>query len=123
MEMKYPSLDQFIKSNFDFSEDAGMDQSFDLVANCIEKIYNSEEAWTSADCTKKELIDFLEQMNSSQFKEIEKFLKRCLNFLMRLRLSILKQKLRALLYWRDCQVFSRRSSHMDLETYYKLNFP
>ena len=73
MEMKYPSLDQFIKSNFDFSEDAGMDQSFDLVASCIEKIYNSEEAWTSTDCTKKELIDFLEQMNSSQFKEIEKF--------------------------------------------------
>ena len=73
MEMKYPSLDQFIKSNFDFSEDAAMDQSFDMVATCIDKIYNAEEVWTASDCSKKELIDFLEQMNSSQFKEIEKF--------------------------------------------------
>ena len=73
MEMKYPSLDQFIKSNFDFSEDAAMDQSFDMVATCIDKIYNEEEVWTASDCSKKELIDFLEQMNSSQFKEIEKF--------------------------------------------------
>ena len=73
MEMKYPSLDQFIKTNFDFSEDSAMDQSFDLVSTCIDKIYTEEEVWTSSDCSKKELIDFLEQMNSSQFKQIEKF--------------------------------------------------
>ena len=73
MEMKYPSLDQFIKSNFDFSDDAPMDQSFDLVATCIDKIYTEEEVWTGSDCSKKELIDFLEQMNSSQFKQIEQF--------------------------------------------------
>ena len=73
MEMKYPSLEQFIKSNFDFSEEVGMDQSFDMISSCIDKIYNEEEVWTASDCSKKELIDFLEQMNSSQFKEIEKF--------------------------------------------------
>ena len=72
-EMKYPSLDQFIKSNFDFSEEVDMDQSFDLIASCIDKIYNEEEVWATADCTKKEVKDFLEQMNSMQFKEIEKF--------------------------------------------------
>jgi hypothetical protein len=73
MEMKYPSLDQFIKSNFDFSEDSTMDQSFDLVASCIDKIYTEEETWTASDVSKKEIIDFLEQMNTQQFKEIEKF--------------------------------------------------
>ena len=73
MEMKYPSLDQFIQSNFDFSDDVSMDQSFDLIASCIDKIYNEEEVWSTADCTKKEVKDFLEQMNSLQFKEIEKF--------------------------------------------------
>jgi len=74
MEMKYPSLEQFIKSNFDFSADANnMDQSFDLIVSCIDKIYNSEEVWVSSDVTKKELVDFLEQMNSTQFKQIEKF--------------------------------------------------
>ena len=73
MEMKYPSLDQFIKSNFDFTEEVNMDQSFDLIASCIDKIYNEEEVWSTADCTKKEVKDFLEQMNSLQFKEIESF--------------------------------------------------
>lgn len=50
-----------------------MEQSFDLVASCIDKIYNEDEVWVAADVTKKELSEFLEQMNSSQFKQIEKF--------------------------------------------------
>jgi len=72
MEMKYPSLDQFIKSNFDISEST-MDQSFELIASCVDKIYSEEEVWVAADVTKKELVEFLEQMNSIQFKQIEKF--------------------------------------------------
>ena len=73
MEIKYPSLDQFIKSNFDFTDKNQMDQSFQLIASCIDKVYSEDEAWTTADCTKKEVNEFLEQMNSSQFKEIETF--------------------------------------------------
>ena len=73
MELKYPSLDQFIKNNFDFNEKNAMDQSFDLIATCIDKVYTQDEVWAAADCTKKEMKDFLEQMNSSQFKEIENF--------------------------------------------------
>ena len=73
MEMKYPSLDQFIKNNFDLSASNTMDQSFELIASCIDKIYTEDEVWASADVTKKELVEFLDQMNSSQFKEIEKF--------------------------------------------------
>ena len=73
MEMKYPSLEQFIKNNFDFQEGNQMDQSFELIATCIDKIYNEDEVWATADCTKKEVKEFLESMNSSQFKEIEKF--------------------------------------------------
>ena len=73
MEMKYPSLDQFIKNNFDFNEKNAMDQSFQLIATCIDKIYTEDEVWATVDCTKKEVNDFLEQMNSGQFKEIEKF--------------------------------------------------
>ena len=73
MEMKYPSLDQFIQNNFDFTEKNAMDQSFKLIATCIDKIYSEEEVWAAADCTKKEVNDFLESMNSSQFKGIEKF--------------------------------------------------
>ena len=66
MEMKYPSLDQFIKSNFDFNSNNTVDQSFDLIASCIDKIYNDEEVWDTTDVTKKELNEFLDQMNSQQ---------------------------------------------------------
>jgi len=73
MEMKYPSLEQFIKSNFDFNEETSLEQSFDLIGSCIDKIYNEEEVWSTADCTKKEVKEFLEGMNSMQFKDVEKF--------------------------------------------------
>ena len=73
MEMRYPSLDQFIKNNFDFKDENQMEQSFDLIGSCIDKIYNEDEVWATADCTKKEVKEFLESMNSSQFKDIEKF--------------------------------------------------
>jgi len=75
MEMKYPSLDEFIKNNFDMDSqsEVGIEKSFELIASCIDKIYSEEKVWATADVTKKEVVDFLEQMNSVQFKEIEKF--------------------------------------------------
>ena len=73
MELKYPSLSEFIKNNFDFNEQNVMDQSFEMIASCVDKIYNKEEVWAAADCTKKEITAFLESMNTNQFKEIEKF--------------------------------------------------
>ena len=75
MELKYPSLNEFVKSNFDPNDTnrSAMDQSFDLISTCIDKIYNEDEVWVAADCTKKEIKDFLESMNSAQFKQIEKF--------------------------------------------------
>lgn len=73
MEMKYPSLDQFIKNNFDLAAQNNLDQSFDLIASCIDKIYTEDEAWSTSDVTKKELMDFLDQMNKAQFDQIETF--------------------------------------------------
>jgi len=72
MEMKYPSLEQFIKNNFDLNQ-SNFDQSFDLIASCVNKIYSEDEVWSADDVTKKEIIEFLESMNSIQFKDIEKF--------------------------------------------------
>ena len=73
LQMKYPSLDQFVKNNFDFTKKNTMEKSFELIASCIGTIFTEEEAWSTSDCTKKEMLEFLESMNSSQFKSIEKF--------------------------------------------------
>jgi hypothetical protein len=72
MRMKYPSMNEFIKSNFN-QESVTVDDSFDLICSCIEQIYNDEESWSASDFTKKDLTEFLEQLSSKQFKEIETF--------------------------------------------------
>jgi len=73
LRMKYPSMNEFIKNNFSMGGNIGVDETFDLISSCIEQIYSEEESWSAADSTKKELNEFLEQLSSKQFKEIEKF--------------------------------------------------
>ena len=73
LRMKYPSLTEFIKNNFGALEDMNVDDTFELIASCIDQVYSEEESWTSEECTKKELITFIESLNSSQFKKVEKF--------------------------------------------------
>jgi hypothetical protein len=53
----------------------GVDDTFDLIVSCIDQVYNSEESWAASDCTKKELIEFIEQLTSNQFKQVENFFK------------------------------------------------
>ena len=72
LRMKYPSMDEFVKNNFVLG-DVTVDDTFDIVMSCIEQVYNEEESWTAKDCTKKELREFIEQLSSKQFKEIENF--------------------------------------------------
>ena len=72
LEMKYPSLNQFIKQNFQVDGNDA-EKSFDMIASCVSQVFTEEEVWTAEDCTKKEIIEFLEQMNSTQFRKIEKF--------------------------------------------------
>ena len=73
LKMKYPSLTEFIKNNFDNLEKLGVNDTFDLIASCIDQVYTEEESWSHQECTKKELSDFVESLNSNQFKMIENF--------------------------------------------------
>ncbi len=72
IEMKYPTLNQFVKENFD-TENIDAEKSFELIASCISQVITEDEVWEAENCTKKEMIEFLEQMNSSQFKQVENF--------------------------------------------------
>ena len=73
MRMKYPSLSEFIKTNFVEDGGVGVTESFDLISSCVDQIFNEEESWSGSDCSKKELSEFIEQLTSQQFKEIESF--------------------------------------------------
>ena len=76
LRMKYPSLEQFIENNFEFGEkndSSIIEKSFDLIESCIDMVFDKEDSWAAADCTHKELVEWLDTLNSSQFKEVEKF--------------------------------------------------
>jgi len=75
LRMKYPSLNQFIESNFDVndsSEDV-VDKTFQVVADCIDTVFNKEESWDSTDYSPQERLDFIKQLSSKQYKEVERF--------------------------------------------------
>jgi hypothetical protein len=72
MVMKYPTLEQFTKNNFDLSAN-DTNQSFDLIASCVDSVIDGDEVIDHADVTKEEIIDFLDQMNSLQFSQINDF--------------------------------------------------
>ena len=74
MKLRYPSLDQFVENNFETGQVVSeIGQSLSMITLCIDMIYNEEETWEAADFSKKELDEFVEQMNTKQFKQIEKF--------------------------------------------------
>lgn len=73
LRMKYPSMEEFIKSNFSNESEVTVEDTFGMITSCVEQIYSEDESWAASDVTKKELNEFLEQLTSSQFKEIERF--------------------------------------------------
>ena len=76
MKLKYPSIDQFIENNFDFANaDTNVSQALSMLSTCIDMIYDQEESWVASESTKEELGEFIDQLNTKQFKEVEQFFK------------------------------------------------
>ena len=73
LKLKYPSLTEFISSNFDVDSTNDVDTTMHMITSCIDIIYNAEESWKASESTPKELQDFVEQLNTKQFKDIENF--------------------------------------------------
>ena len=69
IEMKYPSLDVFIQQNL--VDNPNIDDIFALAASCIAQVYDKEEVYDTF--TKKEALDFLEELNSEQFAKVQDF--------------------------------------------------
>ena len=75
LRMKYPSLNQFIENNFEVEEEPQtvVNKTFRLIADCIDTVFTEEEAWEAKDYTSDERLEFIEQLNSKQYKQVEKF--------------------------------------------------
>ena len=72
MIMKYPSIDSFKDSGI---RDINASNMLEVISTCILQIYEEEgkKVYDPKDQTKKELTDFIEQLNTKQFKDVQKF--------------------------------------------------
>ena len=76
MKLKYPSLDQFVENNFDFEMAApneSVSAAMSMLSSCIDMIYDEEESWDASESTKEELDEFIDQLNTKQFQQVEEF--------------------------------------------------
>jgi hypothetical protein len=71
--MKYPSLDTFVKLNLTSEDTPNMDNMFELAATSLDQIFDGDEVWECKTTPKKEIMEFLESMNSEQFQKIQSF--------------------------------------------------
>ena len=70
--MKYPTIDSFSETGI---RDINPSNMLDVISTCILQIYEKkgEKTYDPKDQTKKELTEFIEQLNTKQFKDVQKF--------------------------------------------------
>ena len=70
--MTYPTIDSFLESGIETVNASNM---LDVVGSCVLQIYEQkgEKVYQAKDQTKKELTEFIESMNSGQFKKLQSF--------------------------------------------------
>jgi len=70
--MKYPGFDQFVSGSI-VGEDVTPDGVVEVIAECIDQIYDGEEVYDSSTTTKKEFIQFVEGLTNKQFEQVQDF--------------------------------------------------
>ena len=72
MIMTYPTIDSL---NDVGGSDINASNMLDVISSCVLQIYDKkgEEVFDAKDQTKQELVEFVEQLNTKQFEEVQKF--------------------------------------------------
>jgi len=72
MIMRYPTIDSFKESGIKNITATNM---LEVISTCILQIYEEkgEKVYDPKDQTQKELTDFIEQLNTKQFKDVQNF--------------------------------------------------
>lgn len=71
--MRYPSIDVIKRIEDLATLDAELDVVFDIISECIESVYDSNEVHHSKEQTKAEMLEFVNGLTSEQFAKIETF--------------------------------------------------
>ena len=122
MKLKYPSMKQFIENNFDV-EETNVNQSLSMLSGCIDMVYDEEESWDADECTQEELDGFIDQLNTKQFKEVEKFFDSMPKLSHKVKVTNPKTGVESDVVLEGlASFFQLGMDHTNLESYYKINF-
>ena len=72
MIMTYPTIDSFTETGI---QTINAENMIDVISSCVLQIYeeNGEKVYQAKDQTKKEMAEFIESMNTGQFKKVQAF--------------------------------------------------
>lgn len=70
--MKYPAWSEFISGSI-MGQTPSTDGIVEIIAGCIDQIFDGEDVYDNSTTTKKEFVEFVETLTNTQFESIQKF--------------------------------------------------
>lgn len=70
--MKYPAFEEFVKISI-MGKNANSDDIIDIMAKCVDQIFDGEDVYDSSTTSKKEFVEFIEGLTNKQFEDVQKF--------------------------------------------------
>ena len=70
--MKYPAFEEFVKVSI-IGKSGNSDDIINIVANCVDQIFDGEDVYDSSTTSKKEFVEFIEGLTNKQFEDVQKF--------------------------------------------------
>ena len=70
--MKYPSFEEFVKVSI-IGNNSTSDDLINIIAGCIDQIFDGEDVYDSSTTSKKEFVEFVEGFTNKQFEDVQKF--------------------------------------------------
>ena len=71
--MKYPNMEMMSKAQLIGGQDADSTTVFEVIYECIDQVYDSEDVYSKKDYSKDELQEFIDSFTSDQFREVQSF--------------------------------------------------
>ncbi len=71
--LKYPSINEFINITLLDKDLDTTDKVFEMLADCVDQIFNEEEVWDAESTSKEEIVNFIENLTQKQFEKIQQF--------------------------------------------------
>ena len=70
--MKYPSFEEFVKISI-IGKNTTSDDVVEIMARCVDQIFDGEDVYDSSTTSKKEFVEFIENLTNKQFENVQKF--------------------------------------------------